>query len=132
MNSAVVPGLIDTGVMLALFGGHPAATHFFVAMNKLGRLRFSRLTTMELLFACRSDADRAQVLSRLVHMSTEELTDVIARRAGDIITTIPLPSNLTPSDALVAATALELSLPLYTLDPARFAAVPGLTILRPY
>jgi predicted nucleic acid-binding protein len=42
------------------------------------------------------------------------------------------PTRLTPLDALVAATALAHKLPLYTLDPNRFAAVPGLSAISPY
>ena len=57
---------------------------------------------------------------------------MIARRAVDLLTATPLPTVLTPSDAIVAATAIEHSLPLYTLDPARFATVPGLATIRPY
>ena len=46
------------------------------------------------------------------------------------VTSPPVP--FTPGDAIVAATALELKLPLYTLTPARFATVSKLTTIQPY
>jgi predicted nucleic acid-binding protein len=54
------------------------------------------------------------------------------RLVMSLLSAVPLPTLLTPSDAIVAATAIEHSLPLYTLDPARFASVPGLVALKPY
>jgi hypothetical protein len=40
-----------------------------------------------------------------------------------------LPTRLTGDDAIVAITARNLKLPLYSLDPDRYSGVPGLTIL---
>jgi predicted nucleic acid-binding protein len=56
----------------------------------------------------------------------------IVRRAYHLLDSHPPPAPLTADDAIVAATALIRKLPLYTLDPGRFAAVPGLTAARPY
>jgi predicted nucleic acid-binding protein len=46
--------------------------------------------------------------------------------------TFTLSHGLEIPDALIAATALELSLPLYTLNDRHFRMIPGLTVLRPY
>jgi predicted nucleic acid-binding protein len=118
--------------MVACVNGHPSATLFYLAVIRLGPPRFSRLTAVTMLSGCTSDADRALVLRYLATSQVEELTDAIARRAVDLLTAIPLPTLLTPADAIIAATAIEQSLPLYTLDPARFATVPGLAAVRPY
>ena len=132
MNSPVTPALLDTAVMVACVNGHPPATRFFLSINRLGPTRFSRLTAITMLTGCQTDAERALVLRFLATARIEELTDVIARRAVDLLTTTPLPTVLTPSDAIVAATAIEHSLPLYTLDPARFANLTGLVAIQPY
>lgn len=132
MNSATAPGLLDTGVLTACLRGHPPATRFFIAVNRLGAPQFSRLTALELLAGCRTDPERALALRFIGSSQVLELTDPVMRRAVDLLTTIPMPTTLTPSDAIVAATAIEHALPLYTLDPARFATVPGLATIRPY
>jgi predicted nucleic acid-binding protein len=132
VSSAIVPGLIDTGVMVAWARGHPPAILFVLALNRLGAPQLSQLSAMELLSGCQTDAERAIVLRFVASAQVVALTDVIAQRAVDLLTVLPLPTVLTPSDAIVAATAIEHSLPLYTLDPARFANVPGLAATRPY
>jgi predicted nucleic acid-binding protein len=60
------------------------------------------------------------------------ITARIARGAFALVSSLPVPSAITADDAIVAATAIEHSLPLYALDPARFATVPGLAVIRPY
>jgi predicted nucleic acid-binding protein len=132
MINPVAPSLLDTDAMLAIANHRAAAVPFWLAINRLGRPRYSRLTALAMLAGCPSDADRALVLRYIATSTLVEVTDAIALRAADILTAAPLPTTLTAIDAIVASTAIEHSLPLYTLDPARFAAVPGLTALRPY
>jgi len=132
MNNPVAPGLLDTAVMVACVNGHPPAVRFFLAINRLGPPRFSRLTAITMLSGCQTDAERALVLRFLATARVEELTNVIARRAVDLLTAVPLPTLLAPPDAIVAATAIEHSLPLYTLDPARFVNLSGLVTIQPY
>jgi predicted nucleic acid-binding protein len=131
VNSTTVPGLLDTGVLVACVGGHPRAITFFLAVIRSGP-PVSQLSVLEVLAGCQTDAERARALRFTSTLHVLDLNDAIAKRAFDLLTAITLPPALTASDALIAATALEHSLPLYTLDPARFAAVPGLTALRPY
>ena len=132
MTSTLVPGLLDTQIMLDCVRGHPPATSFFIRINWNIGARFSRLTATEILARCQSDADRALSLRFIGNSIVLDLTDVIVKRAVDLLTTIGLPTTLTASDAIIAATAIEHSLPLYTLDPTRFTAVPGITTLQPY
>lgn len=132
MSSPAVAGLLDTGVMVAWAHGLVPAGRFVLSMLPLGGVRFSQLTAMELLAGCQTDAERANVL-RFVGVSlVVPLREAVAQRAFDLLAALSLPLALTPSDAIIAATALEESLPLYTLDPARFAAVPGLAAIHPY
>jgi predicted nucleic acid-binding protein len=98
---------------------------------KIG-VRFSRLTAIELLASCRSDTERALAQRFISYSTVIDLTDAIASHAFDLLSTIAHPTTLTADDAIIAATAIEHSLPLYTLDPARFTAVPGITTLQPY
>jgi predicted nucleic acid-binding protein len=54
------------------------------------------------------------------------------RRAQSLLENLQPPTGLTANDAVVAATALAHKLPLYTLDPGRFAQVAGLSAISPY
>lgn len=132
MTSTTVLGLIDTAVMVACVHGNPQAVLFFVAQNRGRGPQFSRLSALEMLSSCRADAERALVIRYVSSSVVHEITDAIARRAFDLLTTIPLPTTLTASDAIIAATAIEHSLPLYTLDPGRFANLPGLATIQAY
>lgn len=132
MANPIAPSLLDTSVMLQVASHQAAAVPFFLAVNRLGRPRFSRITALAMLGNCPSDADRAIVLRYFATSHVEELADAIVRRTIDLLTAVPLPTLLAADDAVVAATAIEQSLPLYTLAPARFAAVPGLATVQPY
>lgn len=132
MSSATVQGVVHTAVMMALVRGHPPATPFLLALNRLGGPQFSRVTAIEMLSNRQADAGRSLALRFIGTSSVLDLTDTIARRAVDILTAVPLPTVLTAAAAIVAATAIEHSSPLDTLDPARFAAAPGLATAKPY
>ena len=92
----------------------------------------SQVSALVLLAWAQTAAERIGVDAFLLTADVRPLTARIARRARAILEGLATPSPLTADDALVAATAVEHKLPLYSLDPARYATVPGLTALRPY
>jgi predicted nucleic acid-binding protein len=118
--------------MVACVQGHPQALLFFISQNRGGGAQLSRLSAIEMLSDCRSDAERALALRFITGSVIHELTVSIVRRAFDLLTAIALPTPLTASDAIIATTAIEHSLPLYTLDPARFANLPGVGTIQLY
>ncbi len=132
MNSALTLGLLDAELMRACLRGHPPATRFFIALNQSGAAQLCRITILELLSGCASDAERALARRYVGTMQVLELTAPIARRASDLLDAISLPTALTASDSIIAATALEHGVPLYTLSPVRFAGVPSLVATLPY
>lgn len=74
------------------------------------------------------DRDRRRLfLANAVVFST---TADIVRTAERLLWTVPLPTRLTADDAITAVTAVAENLPLYTLDPDRYAGIPGLTTHR--
>jgi predicted nucleic acid-binding protein len=105
----VARGLLDTSVVLDYREGWPAPVQ-----------------------CCQDPADLTAVRVFLGISIVHPVTAKIVRRAFRILDSLTPPAALTPDDAIVAATAIEHILPLYTLDPARYATVPGLTALRPY
>jgi toxin FitB len=90
-----------------------------------GSFAYSVITRTELFAGSGTDEGRVRVL--LAPMREIVVDRAIAERAGGLRRTLPI---LTP-DALIAATALELDVPLMTRNRRDFEAVPGLTILAP-
>ncbi|MBY0514098.1 MAG: PIN domain-containing protein [Gemmataceae bacterium] len=132
-GATVAPGLLDTSVVVDYRDGWPAAAQFITAVRRTQFPAFSHITALALLARCRSAAERHSLDSNFFTISTiYPITAQIVRRAHRLLDAHPLPMLLTADDALVAATALIHKLPLYTLDPPRFAAVPGLSAIRPY
>lgn len=72
------------------------------------------------------------VLAQPLNLPGGIVVTVMDHAAQAFRDTLTPPSLLTTDVAIVAVTANEHKLPLYTLDPARFAAVAGPTALSPY
>jgi predicted nucleic acid-binding protein len=132
-NTALITrGLIDTPVLIDYRSGEPNTVAFMAAIRTIGRPQFSELSAMVLITNC-ADAAELVNLRWFFHGSdTYRITARISERAFNILDRLPPPCGLTADDAIVAATAVEHKLPLYTLDSARFAAIAALTALRPY
>ena len=125
-------GLIDTPVLLAYREADPDAVQFITAVRAVGWPELSQLSALALFAWCQDASAVIGVRAFLTVATVHGVTAHTMRRAQRILETLPPPCALTPDDAIVAATAIEHSLPLYTLDPARFAAVPGLSTIQPY
>ncbi len=125
-------GLIDTPILIAYRDGLPDAVTFFAAMQQLGRPDCSQISALALIVWCDDALDLSVIQGFLTLLTVHAVTAHTMRRAQRILESLPPPCGLTPDDAIVAATAIEHSLPLYTLDPLRFAKLPGLATLQPY
>ena len=133
MSTGSTPrGLIDTPVLTAYREGWPAAVQFITDVRRGGRPELSELSALALIAGCQDAADLAGLGWFFYAAHVHSITAHISRRARQILERLPPPAPLTAGDALVAATALAHTLPLYTLDPGRFAAVPGLSAVQPY
>lgn len=97
-----------------------------------GRYHVSQLSVLTLVADATDAGERAGLGLFFSWCVVLPLNVRVVARARLVLDRLPPPAGLTADDALVAATALIHKLPLYTLDPGRFAAVPGLTAIRPY
>ena len=131
-NGQRLRALLDTEVLRAYRRGESDAIAFIADRATLGRHDLSQLSAM-ILLADATDAHGRTGLGMFFQWcDIHAVTAKLVRRAQQIIESLAPPCGLTADDAVVAATAIEQSLPLYTLDPARFAGVAGLTATRPY
>jgi predicted nucleic acid-binding protein len=127
-------GLVDTPILVDSRAGEPAAVQFMMdLLHRTGLINLSQLSGLVMLARCQTTAERDQLLHGFLRNSrVHAVSAQISHRAFRIMSRVPSPSPLSADDAVVAATAVVHKLPLYTLDPARFAAVPGLAVLQPY
>ncbi len=133
--STVTPtrGLIDTPILIAYREGQPDAVQFVMDLRSIGQSpELSQLSAMVLFAWCQNAGERMGVDAFLLPAVVHPITARIIRRAYRILESLPPPCALTADDAIVAATAIEHNLPLYTLDLPKFAAVAGLSVLQPY
>lgn len=92
----------------------------------------SALTVLKMLAESQGTLERRSTEVFCTLSTIHEISVHVSRHAQFILESVPPPSQLTPDDALIAATALIHKLPLYTLDPTKFGIVPGLTAVQPY
>jgi predicted nucleic acid-binding protein len=125
-------GVIDTPILVLYREGDPDAAQFIHTLRAILKPDISQWSMLYLYVWAQSTSDQnaVRMTSGLSHV--HEITAMISKRAASLMDKLPSPCPLTAGDAIVAATALELKLPLYTLDPTRFTAVPKLTTIQPY
>jgi predicted nucleic acid-binding protein len=128
----VAPGVIDTPILVDYRAGEPNAMAFIAAIRLHRQPEFSQISALVLLSCALDQIEHNGVRLFLSISTVHSITAQIARRSQAILHFITPPSPLTSDDAIVAATAIEHKLPLYTLDPPRFAGVARLTVLQPY
>ena len=126
------PGLIDTNVLIDLTRRRPAAMAFIAPHMAARSPDISAVSVMELIEGCRNGKELADLQPFLAAFQVHHLTPSISAAAIGHMQSFTLSHGLDTPDALIAATALELGLPIYTLNTKHFQMIPGLTVLRPY
>ncbi len=108
------------------------AINFLEAQNRSGAIIISIVSAMELVQGCRSESE-LRVVTNLFHALTVlPITPTLSQRALQLMQTYWLSHGLTMPDALIAATALEHRLPLYTRNIRHFRMISELQAIAPY
>jgi predicted nucleic acid-binding protein len=125
-------GLIDTNVLIDAARGLVAASAFLLAQQAAGAIRISVISAMELVAGCRNAQELTQVQQFLAPVAILPVTEAVSNRARQFMESYFLSHGLTIPDALIAATAFEYGIPLYTRDLRHFHMISGLSLLQPY
>ncbi len=125
----MTPGLLDTDILIAYREIDDAAVEFVQRVRVAGNPQISQASVLALLAWYKEPHDRIVVDEFLRPVVIHTLSAFVSHKAVSLMRGRPAPCRLTPVDGLVAATAIILKLPLYSLDPERYAGVPGLTAL---
>lgn len=122
--------MFDTPLVLAYRAGVPDVISFFAAWTASSRIvAMGTATALAVLAGSIDPRDWKQRFDFLENSFVFPLGVKVSERAEWVVMGLPIPTELTADDALVAATALIHDLPVYSLDPDRYSAVPGLTAL---
>ena len=126
--SAAKQVLIDTDVLIWLARGNAHASR---VIESLGDWAISSVSYMEMLQGCRDK--REQKALQKAFKSTPDtilgITPAINDQAIALVELHALSHSLHMADALIAATALEHSLPLLTGNGKHFKVVDGLQVV---
>ncbi|MGH3957755.1 type II toxin-antitoxin system VapC family toxin [Mycobacterium sp.] len=112
--------LVDSDVLIAHLRGIAAARDWLISARKNGPLTISVVSIAELIGGMRS-VERREVWRLLTAFRVEPATEIIARRAGDMMRRYRRSHNrIGLGDYLIAATADVQGLQLATLNVGHF------------
>ena len=131
-KATLTAGLVDTNLLLDILNAEEKATQFALEMFKISLFEVSEYSAMVLLASAKDANEFAERETFFNRNIVHNLTARIVRRARKLLSSLPVPCPITANDAIIAATAIEHSLPLYTLDPVRFANLSGIATIQPY
>lgn len=119
--------LVDTDVLIWFTRGHVGAME---RLQSVAPWHVSTVTYIELIQGCRSANEMRAIQRGLQHDAVKVLpiTERISEGATLLIETYALSHAMRLGDALIAATAIEHSLPLLSANRKHFAPVDGLRL----
>ena len=124
-----MPFLIDSDVLIDVSRGKAAAISYIDGLGESWSL--SQVTAMELIVGARGKQDLAMIDAFLSLYPVVPLTESIGTRAYGLLKTYAKSHGLHVFDSLVAATAIEKSLVLITLNRKHYQMIDGLGLQVP-
>ena len=121
--------ILDTDILIDAGRGVVEAIRCLDRIEQESGLAVSVITAMELNVGCRNKTELRQLESFLKRFQVLPLSEAISLRALALLHTYRLSHGLLIPDALIAATALELNLPLATKNQRDYAFIEGLDLL---
>jgi predicted nucleic acid-binding protein len=125
-------GLTDTDILIDSARGVPEAIQFIAACQAGGNLSISIVSAMELVCGARDKLELQSIQQFTAALQVLPITESVSRNALQLIETFHPSHGLLLPDALIAATALDRGLKLYTKNARHFQMLPGLVVERPY
>ncbi len=123
--------LIDTDILIDVANNDSTAKARLTNDSQTFALTVSPITVMELTVGCRNKSE-LQALNRfLSQFQVLTLTSNIGNRAIELLQSYSLSHGLLIADALIAATAIENSIPLLSKNQRDFRFIQELNLL-PY
>jgi predicted nucleic acid-binding protein len=125
-------GLTDTDILIDAERGVSDAIAFLAAQNAAGGVQVSIISAMELVAGCRNATELGKVQQFMHRVTLWPVTISGSQTAYRWMESLCMSHGLLIPDSLIAATAAEHGLILYTKNVRHFRVIPGLTVVRPY
>ncbi|MDE0017552.1 MAG: type II toxin-antitoxin system VapC family toxin, partial [Candidatus Poribacteria bacterium] len=123
--------LINISILIdAMHGIVDAVT--FLAEQQVTETQISIVSAMELIAGCRNKTEMRELQEFFQRCTFLPVTTTISQVAFQLMESFYLSHGLVLSDALIAATAIEHDLTLYTRNTRHFRMIPQLKISQPY
>ena len=130
--ASATAGLVDTDILIDATRNVAEAVSLLVAQQAAQGLNISVISAMELIAGCRNKAELEQVRQFLQPVKVWPVSRAVSQSARQLMESFFLSHGLQIPDALIAATALEQGLTLYTKNVRHFQMISGLNVRRPY
>lgn len=120
--------LIDTDVLIDVARGVAVAVVYLEQLEERGQPTISVVTEMELIIGCRNKRELRSLERFLARFQVIPLNPQISGTAVDLLRQYRLSHGLLIADALIAATALFLEIPLLTRNYRDYQFISGLQL----
>ncbi len=122
--------LCDTNILIEFFKDN---TQIVLELRQIGqnRIGISHITQAELYFGALDKSELKKIKRHLLLLCQFPVNLSISKRFLQLMEGYSLSHNLSVPDALIAATAMEHMLELYTLNTKDFQFIPGLMLYYP-
>lgn len=124
-------GVIDSNILIDAMNGIIDA-FAFLEEQQIAEIKISIVSAMELIVGCRNKLEMTELQKFFQKCTFLPVTATISLIAFQLMQSFYLSHGLTLPDALIAATAIEHDLTLYTRNTRYFRMIPQLKISQPY
>ena len=119
--------LCDTNILIEFYKGRAGVMEIFNAVD-ISNLAVSVVTVGELFYGARDKRELRNLREHISLLNQIPNDEYISNVYLSLLEKYSLSHRLSIPDALIAATALYLSIPLYTLNVKDFRYISGLSI----
>ena len=126
-----VRSIIDTDILIDVTKMHEAADAFVKTQQGTG-IPISIVTAMEVVIGCRDNAELIRMQRFLQQCTILQVSETASQKGYQLVESFALSHGMQIADALIAATALDRGLTLYSKNIRHFRMIPELTVIRPY
>ena len=124
-------GMIDSNILIDAMNGIVNAISF-LEEQQATEVQISIVSAMELIAGCRNKNEMGELQRFFQRCALLPITTTASQVAFQLMESFYLSHGLILPDALIAATAIEHNLTLYTRNTRHFRMIPQLKINQPY
>lgn len=123
--------LIDTDILIDSARKKANAISFLEELEKKHLLSISSITRMELIVGCKNKVEQEKVLKAMNDFTIFEVDERVIQKADQLLIQYHLSHGLLISDSIIAATAIESNITLYSKNYKDFQFIKELSLI-PY